>query len=180
MFSTGLYSARSADCSCCSLAIHAMRPHGTGSIVNMSSRSGLVGVPATAAYASAKAAVRNHTKSVALWCLQEGLRVRCNSVHPAAIDTGMWSRMHGEDGGDPGVSQRIYELSREVVEFQRAARPPAQGCRWTCPAGSDCDSRTPTPSTARRTHGSGGPSCPGPRSWPTTWTPTGPPSGTAT
>jgi magnesium transporter len=25
--------------------------------------------------------------------------------------------------GDPGVSQRIYELSREVVEFQRAARP---------------------------------------------------------
>jgi magnesium transporter len=25
--------------------------------------------------------------------------------------------------GDPNVSQRIYELSREVVEFQRAARP---------------------------------------------------------
>lgn len=26
-------------------------------------------------------------------------------------------------GGDPGVSRRIYELSREVVEFQRATRP---------------------------------------------------------
>ncbi|MEU8261917.1 magnesium/cobalt transporter CorA [Micromonospora sp. NPDC048999] len=26
-------------------------------------------------------------------------------------------------GGDPKVSRRIYELSREVVEFQRAARP---------------------------------------------------------
>jgi magnesium transporter len=26
-------------------------------------------------------------------------------------------------GGDPGVSRRIYELSREVIEFQRAARP---------------------------------------------------------
>jgi len=26
-------------------------------------------------------------------------------------------------GGDPKVSQRIYELSREVVEFQRTARP---------------------------------------------------------
>ncbi|WP_188187817.1 magnesium and cobalt transport protein CorA [Nonomuraea sp. SYSU D8015] len=26
-------------------------------------------------------------------------------------------------GGDPGASRRIYELSREVIEFQRAARP---------------------------------------------------------
>jgi magnesium transporter len=26
-------------------------------------------------------------------------------------------------GGDPGVSRRIYELSREVIDFQRAARP---------------------------------------------------------
>ena len=26
-------------------------------------------------------------------------------------------------GGDPRVSRRIYELSREVVEFQRATRP---------------------------------------------------------
>ncbi|GAA2884972.1 magnesium and cobalt transport protein CorA [Nonomuraea rubra] len=26
-------------------------------------------------------------------------------------------------GGDPGVSRRIYELSREVIEFQRATRP---------------------------------------------------------
>ncbi|MDQ7910408.1 CorA family divalent cation transporter [Phytohabitans sp. ZYX-F-186] len=25
--------------------------------------------------------------------------------------------------GDPGVSRRIYQLSREVIEFQRAARP---------------------------------------------------------
>ncbi len=26
-------------------------------------------------------------------------------------------------GGDPAVSRRIYELSREVIEFQRATRP---------------------------------------------------------
>jgi magnesium transporter len=25
--------------------------------------------------------------------------------------------------GDPGASRRIYELSREVIEFQRATRP---------------------------------------------------------
>ncbi|MES2093059.1 MAG: magnesium and cobalt transport protein CorA [Actinomycetota bacterium] len=29
-------------------------------------------------------------------------------------------------GGDPGVSRRIYELSREVIDFERAARPLVQ------------------------------------------------------
>ncbi|HET7131162.1 MAG TPA: SDR family NAD(P)-dependent oxidoreductase, partial [Gammaproteobacteria bacterium] len=45
----------------CKHAIRAMRPRGRGSIVNVSSRSGLVGIPGAAAYASSKAAVRNHT-----------------------------------------------------------------------------------------------------------------------
>jgi NAD(P)-dependent dehydrogenase (short-subunit alcohol dehydrogenase family) len=45
-----------------------MRHSGSGgSIVNVSSRSGLVGIPEAAAYASSKAAVRNHTKNVALY-----------------------------------------------------------------------------------------------------------------
>lgn len=77
----------------CKHAIRAMRPAGTGSIINMSSRSGLVGIPGAAAYASSKAGVRNHSKSVALWCAQQGLRIRCNSVHPAAIVTPIWEVM---------------------------------------------------------------------------------------
>lgn len=83
----------------CKYAIRAMRITGTGSIVNLSSRSGIVGVPTAAAYASSKAAVRNHTKSVALYCAEQGLRIRCNSVHPAAILTRMWEPMLG-DGPD--------------------------------------------------------------------------------
>lgn len=79
----------------CRAAIRAMRPRGTGSIINMSSRSGIVGIPAAAAYASSKAAVRNHTKSVALWCASAGLAIRCNSIHPAAILTPMWEPMLG-------------------------------------------------------------------------------------
>lgn len=79
----------------CRAAIRAMRAHGTGSIVNISSRSGLVGIPGAAAYASSKAAIRNHSKSVALWCAQQGLKIRCNSVHPAAIMTPMWEAMLG-------------------------------------------------------------------------------------
>ena len=83
----------------CRYAIKAMRAKGTGSIINMSSRSGLVGIPGAAAYASSKAAIRNHSKSVALYCAGQGLKIRCNSIHPAAILTPMWEAMIG-DGPD--------------------------------------------------------------------------------
>lgn len=90
----------------CQHAIRAMRRNappatGVGSIINISSRSGLVGVPLAAAYAASKAAVRNHSKSVALYCAQQGLRIRCNSVHPAAIMTPMWEAMLGAGPGRP-------------------------------------------------------------------------------
>jgi len=74
----------------CRYAIGAMKGAGTGSIINMSSRSGQVGIPGAAAYASSKAAIRNHSKTVALYCAQQGWRIRCNSIHPAAILTPMW------------------------------------------------------------------------------------------
>ncbi len=79
----------------CKHAIGLMKNSG-GSIVNMSSRSGIIGVPGAAAYASSKAAIRNHTKSVALYCAQQNYNIRCNSVHPAAIMTSMWKNMLGE------------------------------------------------------------------------------------
>ena len=79
----------------CRYAIGAMKEKGTGSIINISSRSGLVGIPMAAAYASSKAAVRNHSKTVALYCAQQGWRIRCNSVHPAAVLTPMWEPMLG-------------------------------------------------------------------------------------
>ena len=91
----------------CRYAIGAMRARGAGSIINVSSRSGMVGVPGAAAYASSKAAVRNHTKTVALYCASQGLKVRCNSVHPAAVLTPMWEPMLG-DG--PGREARMASL----------------------------------------------------------------------
>lgn len=83
----------------CRYAIRAMRKKRKGSIINISSRSGLVGIPMAAAYAASKAAIRNHTKSVALYCAGQGLAIRCNSIHPAAIMTPMWDPMLG-DGPD--------------------------------------------------------------------------------
>ena len=80
----------------CRYALRAMRKKGAGSIINMSSRSGLVGIPGAAAYAASKAAIRNHSKSVALYAAQQGLAIRRNSIHPAAILTDIWEPMLGD------------------------------------------------------------------------------------
>jgi NAD(P)-dependent dehydrogenase (short-subunit alcohol dehydrogenase family) len=103
----------------CRAAIRAMRPAGQGAIVNVSSRSGLSGVPGAAAYASSKAAIRNHTKSVALYCAEQGLRIRCNAVFPGAILTRIWEPMLG-DG--PDREDRLRALSADVP-VQRMGTP---------------------------------------------------------
>ncbi len=102
----------------CKHAIRAMRGCNTpaGSIVNIGSRSGVVGVPGAAAYASSKGAVRNHTKSVALYCAQEGLPIRCNVVQPAAILTPMWEPMLGE-GPERDANIRRFTASCPLKRF---------------------------------------------------------------
>ena len=71
----------------CKYGIPLMANSGGGSIVNVSSISGIIAGHNLAAYNSAKAAVRHLSKSVALHCAHEGNNIRCNSVHPAFIDT---------------------------------------------------------------------------------------------
>jgi 3(or 17)beta-hydroxysteroid dehydrogenase len=72
----------------CRHGVRAMRADG-GAIVNMSSVSGLVGGHNLAAYNAAKGGVRLLTKSVALHCARKGYGIRCNSVHPGFVETGM-------------------------------------------------------------------------------------------
>ena len=90
----------------CRMAISLMRRQGKGSIINMASRSGL-GIPGAVAYAASKAAIINHTRSVALYCAQQGLTIRCNAIAPAAIMTPIWKTMLG-DG--PDYERRIAQL----------------------------------------------------------------------
>jgi len=100
----------------CKHAIRAMRKSGgKGSIINISSRSGLVGIPA----ASSKAAVRNHSKSVPLYCAEQGLDIRCNSVHPAAILTPMWEPMLG-DGADREANMAAFVADCSMRRFGRS------------------------------------------------------------
>lgn len=95
----------------CKYAIQLMKQHQQGSIVNISSRAGVVGIPHMAAYAASKAAVRNHTKSVALYCAEKGYNIRCNSIHPGAILTPMWNPILGE--GEQREAM-IRELASQV------------------------------------------------------------------
>jgi 3(or 17)beta-hydroxysteroid dehydrogenase len=69
----------------CKYGMPLLRRHG-GSIVNISSVSGLVGGHNLAAYNASKGGVRLLTKSVGLHGARQKPPVRCNSVHPAFIE----------------------------------------------------------------------------------------------
>ncbi|MAZ45020.1 MAG: short-chain dehydrogenase [Legionellales bacterium] len=92
----------------CQHAIRAMKSNG-GSIINMSSRSALVGVPSASAYAASKAAILNYTKSVALYCTEQGYPIRCNSVVPAAIDTNIWDHLGKNEPTRTAAKKRMAE-----------------------------------------------------------------------
>ncbi|MFN3970800.1 MAG: SDR family NAD(P)-dependent oxidoreductase [Gemmobacter sp.] len=93
----------------CRTAIRMMRPRGGGVILNVASRSGRVGTPGAAAYAASKAAVRNLTKSVALYCAEQRLAIRCNAIDPGAILTPMWEALLG-DGGEESKAGFVSDV----------------------------------------------------------------------
>ena len=73
----------------CQTAIDLMRrnPGGTGgSIINTASSTSYLAIP-DVAYTTSKAGVVGLTKSVAEHCANEGLNIRCNSIHPGATLT---------------------------------------------------------------------------------------------
>ena len=76
-------------------AIPEMRRSGGGSIVNISSISGIAGQSyVSAVYNASKGAVRIFTKSTAIQYASEG--IRANSIHPGPIDTPMTAFRQGD------------------------------------------------------------------------------------
>ena len=93
---------------CMKYQIPQMLKQGGGSIVNMSSAVGLVGLPGYAAYVASKHGVAGLTKTAALEYATAGIRV--NAVCPGAIRTPLLDRMIG---GKPEVE--AWLLSKEPV-----------------------------------------------------------------
>jgi NAD(P)-dependent dehydrogenase (short-subunit alcohol dehydrogenase family) len=76
----------------CKFAINIMKSNQRqSSVINIASRSGVIATPNLAAYSSAKAAIRNYSKAVAIYCIQQGYSIRCNTISPSVIDTDMWN-----------------------------------------------------------------------------------------
>ena len=90
-----------------------MKQARSGSIVNISSLSGLMGNNAVAAYATSKWALRGLSRCAALELGLHGIRV--NTIHPGGIDTKM---------GNPGKLPREQLDQRfRMVPLQRAGDP---------------------------------------------------------
>src|SRR4051794_24998389 len=69
----------------CKYAVPAMRRSGGGTIVNIASSHGHIGMPKRAPYCATKGAVLQFTKVLAIDHAEDGIRV--NSISPGAIDT---------------------------------------------------------------------------------------------
>ncbi|MBM3644676.1 MAG: SDR family oxidoreductase [Alphaproteobacteria bacterium] len=89
----------------CRTGIALMKAHG-GSIVNTSSCAAYGGYPASTSYGASKAAVRQFTKSVALYCARAGYRIRCNSIHPGPTLTGLMERSLAR--GDRAAREKFW------------------------------------------------------------------------
>jgi NAD(P)-dependent dehydrogenase (short-subunit alcohol dehydrogenase family) len=90
-----------------------------GSIINMSSMTGVRAQADLVAYNAAKAAVTHMTKSVALHCAKSGYGIRCNSVHPGLIRTPIIDKVLAQSD-DP---DSVYASWLEVLPIGRLGRP---------------------------------------------------------
>jgi NAD(P)-dependent dehydrogenase (short-subunit alcohol dehydrogenase family) len=82
---------------CCKYAIPDMAARGGGSIVNIASVAGLVGLRNRAAYCASKGAVISLTRALAVDHVADGIRV--NAVAPGTVDS-PWVRRLVEDAGE--------------------------------------------------------------------------------
>lgn len=84
-----------------------------GSIINISSIMGLVGMQGIAAYNASKGGVCLYSKSVALSCAERQLNVRVNTIHPGFIDTPLL-RTAMARFSDSAEAQRVYDALQPV------------------------------------------------------------------
>lgn len=92
--------------------LSSMRKTGAGSIINVSSIGGLVGIPNAVGYNASKFAVRGMTKTAALEFAEYGIRV--NSVHPGSIDTPMINQVD---------NKTVVAGVNQTIPMKRIGRP---------------------------------------------------------
>ncbi|MET3699609.1 3alpha(or 20beta)-hydroxysteroid dehydrogenase [Bacillus oleivorans] len=94
------------------VVLPSMRKTNNGSIVNISSLSGLIGGKDQVGYVASKFAVRGMTKVAALEFAEYGIRV--NSIHPGFIETPMIRQENTEE---------LTKMFEKIIPLGRIARP---------------------------------------------------------
>lgn len=109
--------------------IRAMKRGGGGAIVNLSSIAGLIGFPGASAYVASKHAVLGLTKTAALECAADNIRV--NAVCPGAIQTAMIDRFVHEDT----AAKRKLIAQHPLGRIGKATEV-AEAILWLCSDGA--------------------------------------------
>lgn len=87
-----------------------------GSIINVSSRAGLLGMPDCVFYSATKAAIISYTEATAMHCAKHSLPIRANSICPGLIKTPM---IYGSsDESDPQI-QSLIKLVTDHIPMSR-------------------------------------------------------------
>ncbi len=103
----------------CRLLIAHFRDRGGGAIVNVSSAAGLVGMRRCTAYSASKGGVRLMTKTLALECGPDNIRV--NSVHPGVTETDMQKVARADASGDSKATAAAVPLGRTAEPYELGA-----------------------------------------------------------
>ena len=96
--------------------IPAMEASGGGSIINVSSIDGLIGMDMVMSYVASKFAVRGMTKTAALELAPSKIRV--NSLHPGFVHTRL-----GDPNGDGATREILDRYGKRRIPAGRAAEP---------------------------------------------------------
>ncbi|MCS7068905.1 MAG: SDR family oxidoreductase [Meiothermus sp.] len=100
----------------CRAAIRAMKPQGSGAIVNFGSIWGDLGAAGVAAYCASKGAVHNLTRALALDHAKDGIRI--NAVCPGEVNTPMLQSERKEP-----VTPELLQRLADTVPMGRLADP---------------------------------------------------------
>jgi NAD(P)-dependent dehydrogenase (short-subunit alcohol dehydrogenase family) len=109
----------------CRLVVPQMQKQQSGSIVNVASIYGMIGVPNAHAYTASKGAIINYTRSLAVTYIKDNIRSNC--LCPGFIDTGMVASVTPLFK-DPAIGKQISPSARPGTAEEMAYSCLFLGC----------------------------------------------------